>query len=466
MVDHVKVALIEVLRELIDKLPFGVIITRNDKSSVLINRFLSEVCTEELFKLQLMKFINKSLVPAVNMPFRLNKRKGIIRKEVVMVFEEEYQYYFLFFSNQNEYDKLDYPEETLFTDLSEMADDSLVVVDKDGYVQLLTRSFAEFLGVDKERSIGKHVTEVIENTRMHIVAQTGNNEVAEPQKIKEDYIIATRSPMLKQGKVIGAVGKVVFNNLEQLTALSKRLRSLKGELNKSKGIINARNKAYYTFNHLIGENQAFIEVKNQARKAAKSDSNVLILGESGTGKELFAQSIHNESWRSMGAFVKVNCAAIPAELIESELFGYEEGSFTGAKKGGKIGKFEIADGGTIFLDEIGELPLYMQVKLLRVLQEKEVERVGATGTIPVDVRIIAATNRNLKEMVAKRDFRLDLYYRLKVMELTVPSLMNRIEDIKILVEHFIEKYQKLMKKRVKGITDQFYLFTMSLFLAR
>ena len=150
MVDHVKVALIEVFRELIDKLPFGVIITRNDKSSVLINRFLSEVCTEELFKLQLMKFINKSLVPAVNMPFRLNKRKGIIRKEVVMVFEEEYQYYFLFFSNQNEYDKLDYPEETLFTDLSEMADDSLVVVDKDGYVQLLTRSFAEFLGVDKE----------------------------------------------------------------------------------------------------------------------------------------------------------------------------------------------------------------------------------------------------------------------------------------------------------------------------
>ena len=453
MVDHVKVALIEVLRELINKLPFGVIITRNDKSSVLINRFLSEVCTEELFKLQLMKFINKSLVPAVNMPFRLNKRKGIIRKEVVMVFEEEYQYYFLFFSNQNEYNKLDYPEETLFTDLSEMADDSLVVVDKDGYVQLLTRSFAEFLGVDKESSIGKHVTDVIENTRMHIVAQTGNNEVAEPQKIKEDYIIATRSPMLKQGKVIGAVGKVVFNNLEQLTALSKRLRSLKGELNKSKGIINARNKAYYTFNHLIGENQAFIEVKNQARKAAKSDSNVLILGESGTGKELFAQSIHNESWRSMGAFVKVNCAAIPAELIESELFGYEEGSFTGAKKGGKIGKFEVADGGTIFLDEIGELPLYMQVKLLRVLQEKEVERVGATGTIPVDVRIIAATNRNLKEMVAKRDFRLDLYYRLKVMELTVPSLMNRIEDIKILVEHFIEKYQKLMKKRVKGITD-------------
>lgn len=453
MIDNVKVALTEVLRGLIDKLPFGVIITRNNKSIVMSNRFLSEVFSEEPFKLQLMKFINKSLVPAVNTPFFLNRRKGILRKEVVMVFEEEYQYYFIFFSNHNDFDKLDYPEEILLTDLSEMADDSLVVVDTGGYVQNLTRPFAEFLGVDRDSSIGKHVTEVIENTRMHIVAQTGNIEVAEPQKIKEDYIIATRSPVLKQGKIIGAVGKVVFNNLEQLTALTKRLRSLTNELNKSKGIINARNKAYFTFDHLIGENPAFTEAKNHARKAAKSDSNVLILGESGTGKELFAQSIHNESWRSMGAFVKVNCAAIPAELIESELFGYEEGSFTGAKKGGKIGKFEVADGGTIFLDEIGELPLHMQVKLLRVLQEKEVERVGATGTIPVDVRIIAATNRNLKEMVAKKDFRLDLYYRLKVMEFTVPPLKERSEDIKNLIYYFLDKYQNLMKKRAKGVTD-------------
>lgn len=453
MVDHVKTLLPEVLKGLIDKLPLGVIITRNDNSIVMSNQFLSMVFTEESMKFQLMKFINKDLAPAVNTPFRLNRRKGIIRKEVVKVLGEEYQYYFLFFSKQNEFYQLDYADETLFTELSEMADDSLVLVDAKGYVQNLTRPFAEFLGVDKESSIGKHVTEIIENTRMHIVAQTGNIEVAEPQKIKEDYIIATRSPVLSQGKIVGAVGKVVFNNLEQLTALTKRLRLLTNELNKSKGILNARNKAYYTFDHLIGKNHAFLEVKNRAKKAAKGDSNVLILGESGTGKELFAQAIHNESWRSMGAFVKVNCAAIPVELIESELFGYEEGSFTGAKKGGKIGKFEVADGGTIFLDEIGELPLHMQVKLLRVLQEKEVEHVGGMGTIPVDVRIIAATNRNLKEMVAKNEFRLDLYYRLKVMEMTVPSLQERAEDIKILVSHFMEKYQSLMKKRAKGISD-------------
>lgn len=181
-----------------------------------------------------------------------------------------------------------------------------------------------------------------------------------------------------------------------------------------------------------------MEVKGQAKIAAKSDSNVLILGESGTGKELFAHSIHNDSRRAMGVFVKVNCAAIPAELLESELFGYEEGSFTGAKKGGKAGKFEAAEGGTIFLDEIGELPLHMQVKLLRVLQEKEIERVGSTGSIPIDVRVIAATNRNLEEMVSKGEFRLDMYYRLKVLQIQVPSLRERPEDIEILVNHFVE----------------------------
>ncbi|MCQ6279627.1 sigma-54-dependent Fis family transcriptional regulator [Bacillus sp. EB600] len=446
-----KVGLTDILSELLDKLPLGILITRNDKSIVLTNRFLSEAFTEEQFKLQILALINKNLVPEVNTPFHLNGRKGIVKKEVVKIFEEEYQYYFFIFSKNNDFDS---SEEILLKDLSEIADDSMVVVDPEGYIQILTRSFAEFLGVDQVLSIGKHVTEVIENTRMHIVARTGNLEVADPQKIRKDFIIATRAPLLKQGKTVGAVGKVLFNNLDQVTALTKKLKSLTNELNKSKGIINARNKAYYTLDHLIGDSPAFIEVKNQAGKVAKSDSNVLIVGESGTGKELFAHSIHNHSRRSMGAFVKVNCAAIPAELIESELFGYEEGSFTGAKKGGKIGKFEVADGGTIFLDEIGELPLHMQVKLLRVLQEKEIERVGATSTIPVDVRIIAATNRNLTEMVAKREFRLDLYYRLKVIQLTIPSLKERTEDIKILASYFLEKYQNLMKKGAKGINEQ------------
>ena len=300
-------------------------------------------------------------------------------------------------------------------DLFDYTYDGLVVIDKDGMVQMLNRPYAEFLGVDQESSIGKHVTEVIENTRMHIVAQTGKEEVAQLQKINGNYMIATRVPIIKDGKIVGVVGKVLFKNLEQLNSLTKRVQSLEKELSRYKGEFRERNKATYTFHSLIGNSPTFLDAKDQAKKAAKSDSNVLILGESGTGKELFAHSIHNDSKRSMGVFIKVNCAAIPAELLESELFGYEEGSFTGAKKGGKIGKFEAADGGTIFLDEIGELPLHMQVKLLRVLQEREVERVGSTRSIPIDVRIIAATNRNLEEMVEKGEFRLDLYYRLKVM---------------------------------------------------
>ena len=248
--------------------------------------------------------------------------------------------------------------------------------------------------------------------------------------------------------------RYLFKNLEQLNSLTKRVQSLEKELSRYKGEFRERNKATYTFDSLIGNSLTFLDAKDQAKKAAKSDSNVLILGESGTGKELFAHSIHNDSKRSMGVFIKVNCAAIPAELLESELFGYEEGSFTGAKKGGKIGKFEAADGGTIFLDEIGELPLHMQVKLLRVLQEKEVERVGSTRSIPIDVRIIAATNRNLEEMVEKGEFRLDLYYRLKVMTIVVPKLSERSEDIPKLVHHFLRKYQKLMNKQIEGISDR------------
>ncbi|WP_342512081.1 sigma 54-interacting transcriptional regulator [Sporosarcina sp. FSL K6-1522] len=349
---------------------------------------------------------------------------------------------------------IDSHDELLFRDIIEYAYDGLVVVDKEGYIQMLSQSYADFLGVHQESSIGKHVTEVIENTRMHIVAKTGKQETAELQKVNNNYMIASRTPILKQGKIIGAVGKLLFKNVSQFTALSKRIQSLENELKMYKGVFHERNKATYMFDHLIGNSTVFKDVKDQAKKVAKSDSNVLILGQSGTGKELFAHSIHNESRRAMGVFVKVNCAAIPTELLESELFGYEEGSFTGAKRGGKTGRFEAANGGTIFLDEIGELPLHMQVKLLRVLQEKEVERIGATGTIPVDVRVIAATNRNLEEMVAIGEFRLDLFYRLKVMEIHVPSLNERMEDIEMLVNYFLEKYQKIMKIRVRGISDQ------------
>jgi transcriptional regulator with PAS, ATPase and Fis domain len=185
--------------------------------------------------------------------------------------------------------------------------------------------------------------------------------------------------------------------------------------------------------------------------AAKSNSTVLVLGESGTGKEIFAHAIHYDSNRKDHPFIKVNCAAIPETLLESEFFGYEKGAFTGAVKT-KIGKFELANGGTIFLDEIGDMNLYLQAKLLRVLQEMEIERIGATQTIKIDVRVIAATNRDLKEMIRKGEFREDLYYRLNVVELKIPPLRRRLEDLPTLVNMLIVKFNRKLGRKVKGLS--------------
>jgi transcriptional regulator with PAS, ATPase and Fis domain len=196
------------------------------------------------------------------------------------------------------------------------------------------------------------------------------------------------------------------------------------------------------------------ELKQKVQTIAPSDISVLIRGESGTGKELFAHSIHQLSERSQQPFIKVNCAAIPEQLLESELFGYEEGAFTGARKGGKKGKFQLADKGTLFLDEIGDMPLNMQVKLLRVLQDGEVEPVGATGTEQVDVRIVAATNRPLEKMIEEKRFREDLYYRINVIPFSVPPLRERVEDIPALARKFMDKSAEKSGKRLKGLEQE------------
>lgn len=338
--------------------------------------------------------------------------------------------------------------------IMEIAYDGLLVVDRDGYITMISKAYAKFMGISVEDAIGKHVTEVIENTRMHVVLKTGKPEIADLQKIKGDYMIASRIPIIKNGEVTGAVGKVVFRNLSELNDLNKRIKQMEKELERYKGQFKELNQAKYQFDHLIGESEELRHAKSLGSKAAANDSNVLLIGESGTGKELFAHAIHNASHRVSGPFVKVNCAAIPPDLLESELFGYEEGSFTGAKKGGKKGKFEAADGGTIFLDEIGELPLHMQAKLLRVIQEKEVEKIGSTTSKKIDIRIIAATNQNLEEMIQKHEFRLDLYYRLNVLTITIPSLKKRGRDILVLTDFFIDKLSHRLMKIVTGISEE------------
>ncbi len=217
-------------------------------------------------------------------------------------------------------------------------------------------------------------------------------------------------------------------------------------------------EAIFNFDDIIGSSKSIVEAKKIAKKAAKSTTTVLLHGESGTGKELFAQAIHNESPRKNKPFVFINCGAIPRELVASELFGYVEGAFTGAKRGGHPGKFELADEGTIFLDEIGDMPLDTQANLLRVLETKSIVRVGGHNVIPTDVRVIAATHKDLKEEVERGNFREDLYYRLNVMPITTPSLKERREDIKIFINYFKDKFSKKINKNISGISDDFYKY--------
>jgi len=248
-----------------------------------------------------------------------------------------------------------------------------------------------------------------------------------------------------------AVANILVN--EELEEKIATIQAYKQQLEKEKTYLQEEINHAYNYQEIIGAGPALQQVLQRVSQVAKADSSVLILGETGTGKELIARAIHNQSHRRDKLMVKVNCAALSPHLIESELFGHERGSFTGAIDR-RIGKFELAAGGTLFLDEIGEMPLDLQVKLLRVLQEKEIERIGGRAVIPTDVRIIAATNRQLPQEVQTGKFRSDLYYRLNVFPITIPPLRDRPEDIPALADHFIVKYARKMGKKISGMTDQ------------
>ena len=245
------------------------------------------------------------------------------------------------------------------------------------------------------------------------------------------------TPMIRNGEISG----LIVTLMDSI--------SIRHKVNKS-----STTQAYYTFNNILAESKIMKDIKQKAMNASLSSSSIIITGESGTGKELFAQSIHNNSSRRGGPFIALNCATLQPELIASELFGYVEGAFTGAKKGGSMGKFEFAHQGTIFLDEIGELPLFAQTMLLRVLEERTVTRVGSHISVPIDVRVISATNRDLKKMVKEGSFRSDLYYRINVIPIHLPSLKDRMVDIPILVEHNINYFNTFLGKKVKGISKE------------
>lgn len=329
--------------------------------------------------------------------------------------------------------------------------EGLVITDAEGFILKVNQSYADFLGKSMTEMIGRHATEVVENTRMHVVGKSGKPEIAHIQKINGHEMVCSRIPILENGKVVAVVGKVMFQDVDDLFAMIDRFRKLKSELEFYKSELSKRLGAKYSFENIVGASPAIEKVKELGRKVARSDTTVLLEGESGTGKEMFAHAVHIASNRALGPFVKVNCAAIPETLFESELFGYHEGAFTGAQKKGKKGKFLLADKGTIFLDEISELPLAMQVKLLRVLQEREIEPVGGDQPVAIDVRIIAASNRNLETLVDAGTFRNDLFYRLNVLRLQIPPLRERQEDIPVLTEKILKQLDKESGIPVEGV---------------
>lgn len=329
-----------------------------------------------------------------------------------------------------------------------------LAVNNEGRIIMLNRPMAELLGVSLEKATGRHITEVIPDKRLQLLLWKSKLEYGEMVHIHGKDVVVMRAPLYNQGKIAGTISKVIFQNIEQLLNMPEKFNPHPREAPAFKPRSPAFPSARYTLDDLVGESHSMQQLKETIRRVAKGPSTVLIQGESGTGKELVAHALHNASPRCMGPFIKVNCAAIPENLLESELFGYQEGAFTGAKKGGQVGKFEQGHGGTIFLDEIGDMPPAMQAKILRVLQEKEIERLGDSRPRPVDVRVIAATNRNLEELVRQGQFREDLYYRLNVVSLHIPPLRERMEDLPHLVQHFIKKLNQKFGLSVKDLSRE------------
>jgi transcriptional regulator with PAS, ATPase and Fis domain len=315
----------------------------------------------------------------------------------------------------------------------------IMVTDAEGHVIYFNKPYGEFLGIDPDAQIGKHCTEVVENSRMHIVAQTGKPEINWSHLIKGQRMVVQRIPIKEDGKVIAVFGQVMFKNIRDVTKLAKKLSLLESKVELYEKELLSLRSSRHTLDSIVGVSAVIKDLKKQALRAAATNLPVMITGESGTGKDLFAQGIHQASPRKLYPFVRINCAVIPKDLMESELFGYDKGAFTGARSSGKPGKFELARHGTAFLDEIGDLPLSMQPKLLRVLEDKEFERVGGTGVIRSDFRLIVATNQILDDMVADRRFRKDLFYRLNVIPLHVPPLRERREDIIPIAKHLLNQ---------------------------
>ncbi|RWX72341.1 AAA family ATPase [Mesorhizobium sp. M2A.F.Ca.ET.039.01.1.1] len=346
--------------------------------------------------------------------------------------------------------------EKLLTDPFE----AMTVVDREARLVYISPVHEAFFGLRHGEANGRPVARVIENTRLDSVVRSGRPEIGEIQRMNGVERVVSRQPILRDGKTLGAIGRIMFKGPEQLAALSKRISQLEGEVEFHRREAAALRGRSFGLEHLIGESAPMQRLKTEIAKVAPLEVPVLISGESGTGKELVAHALHRLSPRRDNPLVMVNAAALPANLVESELFGYEGGAFTGADRKGRKGKFEQAAEGTIFLDEIGDMPLDVQAKLLRVLQDRVVERVGGERPRHVDFRLVSATNRDLQSFVSQEKFRLDLYYRISPVVIEVPPLRRRVEDIELLTAHFLDEFSRIHRRPAPKMSESAATYLM------
>ena len=460
------------LQNLIDSMSEGVLFIDNKNNHIVNRQFRiifdivgedKQALAEVLGKYKLLNFTNHDGYAESEISVNGNKvtvesfcyHKSNIFKFDIILFKEVTE----ISEAWNEIEELKFALSSL-KDVLDNAYQGFVLVNEEGII--IKWNYEKLFGIKEKDALGKHVEDVIENTRLHIVLKTGKKELYDVQRIQGHDMIASRTPIIRGGKIMGAVGTVLFKDIKQVTDLAKKLKVLESTVDKYKSEISKMYCANYSFDNIITKNEHMLKLIDEAKKAANSNSTILIEGESGTGKEYFAHAIHEESNRRLAPFIRINCAAIPHELLESELFGYEAGAFTGAKKDGKIGKLELANGGTILLDEISSMPISMQAKLLRVLEEREFERIGGNTSIKIDIRLIASSNDNIEQLVTKGSFRHDLYFRLNVVRIIIPPLRDRIDDIPWLCEDILNNQIQSVESTPKSVTDR-AIFALKLY---
>lgn len=394
-------------------------------------------------------FVNKSSNSSLYVTNEDQQLLGIITKKDLLNYLIDKRYYsssvdpsektlFDLFKNHNTVEA--------FNNMSE----GVVVIDTDSKIVFANKTYTKMVGISYNKVINRYLSKVEPRARILDVIKTGKPVYNEEIIVESVGIIvlANITPIVsKNNKIIGAISS--FSNKTEIINLANQLKEAEKKSKLYEAALKKNRNLPTAFDKIIGNSESIREVLEISSKISKYDVSILITGENGTGKELLAQAIHDSSKRKNKPFVKINCSAIPENLIESELFGYEEGAFTGAKKGGKKGKIELAQGGTLFLDEIGDMPLFMQPKLLRFLQDGELEKVGSEKSIKVDVRVITATNRSLPELINNNLFREDLYYRINTFSLKIPPLRIRKIDILSLIKHYEDFYNKLHRKDVE-----------------